>query len=217
MNDNGNSISELPVPKFKRVVVGVGILTAFILFFVFLAIYNLRNRMGIIPSTIWLLLVGFVFAGFIKTNGWKKSFTDILGAFSRNEFVRTVRRENAETDFQYGYKIFGKWFSYFTVGLKKIETVEWSTGQASHFAGRDMNDWQVVVWYDHGDSFKSQKKHMLKKPDKDLFIIGMSSAKLETAALGCSVLDLLRRAGATFIQGKNDCSFIRDSFTSIEK
>lgn len=216
MNDSGASISELPVPKTKRAVigamVGIVILTTFIILSVILAIYNLCNWTAIIPSTIWLLLVGFMAGGFIKTEGCKKITTDILGAFSWNEFIRTVRCENGNRELQYGFQIFGRRFSYFTVAVEKIETVNWNTGQASSMAGRDMNDWHVVVWYDHDDPVKSQKKHMLKKPNQDLYIIGMSGAKAETAALGLSILDLLRKIGATFTQGENDCTFVRQSF-----
>jgi hypothetical protein len=207
----------MSVPKTKRAAIGamVGIvmLTAFIVLSVLLAIYNLSDWTAIIPSTIWLLLVGFMLGGFIKTDGCKKITTDILGASSWNEFVRTVRWENGNSELQYGFQIFGRRFSYFTVAVEKIETVNWSTGQASSMAGRDMNDWHVVVWYDHNDPAKSQKDDMLKKPDQDLCIIGMSGTKAETSALGHSVLDLLRKTGATYTQGENDCTFVRQSFT----
>jgi len=205
MNDSDAPILELPVPKFKRVVIGAIMLAAFILFFVLLAIYNLCNFTGIIPSTIWLLLVGIVLGG------WKKFTTDILGTFSRKEFIRAIRRDDGKTDFEYGFRLFGRWFSYFTVAVGKIETVKWNTGQASHFAGRELDDWSVAIWYDHDDPVKSQNALSFKKPDQDLYIIGMSGAKAETAALGQSVLNLLRKSGATFTQGENDCAFVRQS------
>jgi len=215
MNDSGVPISELPVPKSKRAVIGAIMLTAFILFFVFLAIYNLCSWKAIIPSTIWLLLVGLTLGGFIKTEGSKKFATDILGAFSWNEFIRTIRLENGGIDFQYGFRMFGRWFAYFTVAVGKIESFNWSTGQASHLAGRELDDWSVAVWYRHDDLAKSQKalSYKSKKPDQDLFIIGMSGAKVETTALGHSVLNLLRESGASFAQGENDCAYVRESIS----
>lgn len=218
MSGSGLTISELPVPKTKRAaigaVVGMIMLTAFISFFVLLAIYNLCNLTAIIPSTLWLLLVGFVLGGFIKTDGCKRIATDILGAVSRKEFIRTICSENGTTDFQYGFRMFGRWFAYFTVTVEKIETVNWNTGQGSSMAGRDMNDWHVAVWYDHNDPAKSQKDHLLKKPDQDLCIIGMSGTKAETAAFGHSVLKLLRESGASFAQGENDCTYARQSISA---
>ena len=215
MNGGDVPISELPVLKVKRAVIGAIMLTAFILFFVILAIYNLCSWTAIIPSTIWLLLVGLTLGGFIKTEGSKKFATDILGAFSWKEFIRTIRSGNGKTDFQYGFRVFGRWFAYFTVAVEKIETVKWNTGQASHLAGRELDDWSVVVWYDHDDLAKSQKalSYKSKKPDQDLFIIGMSGAKVETAALGHSVLNLLRESGASFAQGENDCTYVRHSIS----
>lgn len=213
MDHNFVPILELPVPKTMRAVIGGTIctimLTTFTLFSVGLAIYNLCNWTAIIPSTIWLLLVGFFFSGLIKTDGCKKITTDILGTFSKKEFIRTISLEKGQTAFQYGFKIFGHWFSYFTVAVETIETVKWDTGQASDMAGRDMNDWHVAVWYDHDDPAKSQKQNTLKKPDQDLYIVGMSGAKAETAALGFAVVDLLRKTGATFAQGDDDCTFVR--------
>ena len=216
MNDSGIPILELPVPKLKRAAIGAAMLTAFILFFVLLAIYNLYSWTAIIPSTIWLLLVGFVLGGFIKTDGWEKFATDILGAFSRKEFIRTIRWENSKTDFQYGFRMFGLRFLYFSIAVERIESIKWNTGQASHMAGRELDDWHVVVWYDHDDPAKSQKQHMLKKPDQDLYIIGMSGAKAETAALGNSLLDLLREAGAIFAQGENDCTYVQQSVSAAQ-
>jgi len=210
MNDCGVPILELQVPKFRRVVMGAVLLMVFILSFVLLAVYNLRSWTAIIPSTLWLLLVGFVVGGFIKTDGWKKFATDILGAFAWREFIRTIRREDGSVDFQYGFWMFGQRFAHFTVVLGNLETVEWSSGQSSHRAGRDMNDWNVVVWYDHDDRAKSQKarSYTSRQPDQDLYIIGMSGPKAETAELGRAVLDLLRQSGATFVQGENDCTFV---------
>jgi hypothetical protein len=218
MNGNDTPILELEVPKPVRVVVGavvVGIFgTAFLLFFIFLAVYNLSNRMAIIPSAIWLLLVGSVLIGLSKEKGSKQFATEILGAFSRKEFVQTICRENGENEFQYGFRMFGLHFSYFTIAVDKIESVKWNTGQASHFAGRDVGDWHIAVWYDHGDLVKSKKQHWMKNPDQDLYLIGLEAPKEKTAALGHALLDLLQKSGASLIQGNNDCTFVRQSPTA---
>lgn len=215
MSHTSVPVQELPVPKSIRAVIGsfVGamFLSVFILFSVLLAIYNLCTWTAVIPSTIWLLLVGFVLGSFIKTDGWKKFATDILGGFAREEFIRTIHLGSNEPCLQYGFKMFGQRFPYFTVVVKKIESVEWSTGQASHFAGKDMDDWSVLVWYDHCDPAKSQRarSYNSRKPDQDLYGIVMSGKKETTAVLGHALIDLLRDAGVKFSQGENDNSFVR--------
>ena len=206
---------EFPVPKTIRAVIGsfVGamFLSVFILFSVLLAIYNLCTWTAIIPSMIWLLLVGLIAGNLIKSKERKQFAIDVLGSFSRKEFIRAIATENGETTFQYGFKMFGKWFLYFAVAVRKIEAIEWNTGQASHFAGKDMDDWHVVVWYDHDDPAKSQqaRSYKSKKPDQELFIVGMSGKKETTGAFGHALLGLLRDAGADFSQGENGCSFVR--------
>ena len=215
MSDGGLPSSELIVPKTRRVVIGgsIGmiIMLAFICLSCLLAVYDLFTLTALVPSTIWLLLVAFVLRGFVSVAGWKKVATDALGTLSGKEFARTTRTRDGQAIFQYGFRMFGRWFSYSTVMVKKIESIAWNTGQASHRAGKDVNDWHVVVWYDHDDVAKSQKalSYHSKKPDQDLFIIGMSGAREETAALGHSVLDLLRKAGAVFTPGENDCTYVR--------
>ncbi len=47
----------------------------------------------------------------------------------------------------FGYELFGRPFYYLRVEREWVVSVEMNTGQASHFAGRDMDDWQVALWY----------------------------------------------------------------------
>ncbi len=209
MNDSGISVLELHVPKPRRVIIGAIVLATFILFFISLAIYDLCNRMAIIPSLIWLLSISVTVIGFCREKGTRQFAVEILGAFSRKEFVRTKHRENDPNEFQYGFWMFGYHFSFCTIPVDKIESVEWHTGQASHFAGRDVGDWHVAVWYYHGDSVKRQKQRWMKNPERDLYLIGLSGPKEETAALGDALLDLLQKSGTTFAQGKDDSTFMR--------
>ena len=113
MND-GTPNLELAVPKSVREVVGavIGAIvgTVFLLFFIFLGIYNLFNCMAIIPSLIWLLLVGWVLIGFRREKGSKQFATEILGAFSLKQFVQTIRRKSDQNEIQFGYWMFGHRF-----------------------------------------------------------------------------------------------------------
>ena len=157
MNDGVATILELPVPKSKGTVLGAVVVTAFILSFSSLAIYNLFNWTGVLPSTLWLLLVGSVVVGTIKSKGLKQSAIELLGVFSLGEFVQAIRLTSGQVEVQFGYQLFGRRFVHFNIAVEKIEHVKWSTGQASHRAGRDVNDWSVAVWYDHGDPVKSER------------------------------------------------------------
>src|ERR1039458_2812396 len=201
-------VAYLKIPKPRRVVFGAILLTGFLLFFVFLAAYNLIHLVAMIPSTLWLLLVGTVFFGSCKERGAKTFLTEILGAFSAKEFTRAIRRDD-QNEIQFGFEMFGRGFLYFKLPVKKIESVNWSTGQATHLAGRDMKDWQVSVWYDHDDLVKSQKHQKWRKPDQEIYLVGPTTEKEKTAAFGLTFVELLRKSGATLVQGGNECTFVR--------
>ena len=213
MNDNDAPILELTVPKLIRAVIGAVIgaivLTTFILFFIFMAIYNLFNWMAIIPSVIWLLLVGWVLIGFSKEKSCKQFATEILGAFSLKQFVQTICRENGRNEIQFGYQMFGRRFLYLTIPVDKIDHVNWSTGQATDMAKRDMNDWSVAVWYDHCDPIKSQMKAKWRYPDQDIYIVGPLGRKQDITDFGHAFLDFLCKSGASLAQGNNECTFVR--------
>jgi hypothetical protein len=213
MND-GTPILELAVPKRIGAVIGATVLTAFVLFSIFLAIYNLFNWMAIIPSVIWLLLIGWTLISLSKEKGCRRFATEILGAFSLKQFVQAIRRENGLNEIQFGYQMFGNRFLYLTIPIDKIDHVNWRTGQATDMAKRDMNDWHVAVWYDHDNSIKSQKKAKWRHPDQDIYIVGPSGRKQEITNFGHALLDFLRKSGASLVQGNNECTFVRQLFTA---
>jgi len=203
------STVELAVPKPVGAVIGATVLIAFLLSSICLVIYNLLNWMAIIPSIIWLLLVGTVLIGLGKSTGHKQFATEILGAFSFKQFVQTIRRENSQNEIQFGYQMFGYRFLYLTVPVEKIDHVHWSTGQASHMAKRDMNDWSVAIWYEHGDPVKSPKQHWMRHPDQEDYIVGPQGRKREIENFGRTFVEFLQKSGAILVQGENECTFVR--------
>ena len=203
------STQELAVPKQMREVVGAMMLASFLLFFVSLAVYNLLNCAAIIPSILWLLLVGAVLAGFSREKGARPFAIEILGAFSLKHFVRTIHRETGGTEIQFGYRMFGRCHLYLTIPVEKIEHINWSTGQATHMARRDMNDWSIAIWYEHGDPIKSQKQKGSLNPDQDVYIVGTPGRKENVAAFGHALLVFLRGSGASLVPGNNECTFVR--------
>ena len=70
-----------------RVVIGVCLMAGFLGFFVVLGIHNLLNGTALIPSSLWLLLVGVIFFGFCKERGIKQVIIEIMGAFARQHFA----------------------------------------------------------------------------------------------------------------------------------
>lgn len=205
--------SELSIPKPVGTVIGASVMTAFLLFFFCLAIYNLIGLVAVIPSTLWLLLVIGVVFGRGKQVGTRQFLITVLGAFASKEFAWIIRREDAQNEMQLGYRFFGHRFFYLKIPVDKIVKVYWSTGQASHRAGCDMKDWSVAVWYEHGDPIRQQKQHNEKNPGQDIHIVGPPGKKDNTAAFGQAFLDFLRQSGASLVEGGNDCSFERQPVT----
>jgi len=77
-----------------------------------------------------------------------------------------------------------------------------------------MNDWSVVLWFDHGDPVKSQRNQRFRKPDQDVHIVGPSRRKDLTTAFGHSVLEFLRQAGADLVPGEDEFTFVRKAANS---
>jgi hypothetical protein len=204
---------ELRVPKPLGMVIGVVILTVFLTFFVLLAIYNLFNLAAIVPSILWLLLVGASVFSFCRENGMRQAAIEIQGAFALKEFIWMVDGENNSQKILLGYKFWGRRFVHREIGVPKIESVSWSTGQASSLAGRDVNDWHVAIWFDYDDSERSQRRRKSKhrKPGHDICIVGPSGRKEDTAAFGLRLVNFLREGGAQLLPGENETSFFRKS------
>ena len=103
----------------------------------------------------------------------------------------------------FGYELFGRRFLKQAIRVDRIETVEWRTGQATDVAGRDMNDWHVFVCYDHCDPAKSEKRRKwAKKPDQDVYVLGLSTRKEKIEALGMELVAFLQAAGASLVQSE---------------
>jgi hypothetical protein len=202
------------IPQPLRAVIGVCLMAGFLGFFVALGIHNLLNGTALIASSLWLLLVGVIFFGLCKERGIKQVCIEIMGAFARKHFVWTFLTAAGETQLRFGYQIFGSRYFVLTVPVDKVQSVHWSTGQASHMSGRDVGDWSVALWYDHGDPAKSQAQKNQRWPDQEVYILGPTGPKHQVAAFGQAFLDFLRQSRVCLVQGENDCTFIRQSIAN---
>jgi hypothetical protein len=73
-----------------------------------------------------------------------------------------------------------------------------------------MNDWSVKLWYDHGDSERSKKHHMLRKPDQNIYIVGSSRPKEDTVVLGKGFISFLSCIGVLLTKGEDDNIYVRE-------
>lgn len=165
--------------------------------------------MALIPSLIWLALI----ASYVWSTGGLRSFLlGQLGLFGQH-FFEWGPPDGEPRDVRFGFQLLGHRFLEKRIPLDKIESVEWCTGQATDIAGREMNDWQVWVWFDHDDPKRgeAQRKRRYRKPDQDLYGVDPSGPRDRTEALCLSLVSLLRRAGVDLIQGASATCFVRQA------
>jgi hypothetical protein len=200
---------EMNIPKSRGEIVSTGFLS-FIVVSAFLAVLNLANHDAIILSIIWLLLVGWILWSKCQDAGGIRGYLiDWLAVFAGRDFVSVPQEDTHQARIRFGYDLFGRRFYQKDIGFDRIESVEWSTGQATSRAGRDMNDWSVTLWYDHGDSERSKKHHMLRKPDQNIYIVGSSRPKEDTATLGKEFVSFLSGVGVLLVRGEGDNVYVR--------
>ena len=209
---------ELRIPRSFREhmghVVGACFLALIVVFFSTLAVSHLRNFAStsvfvLVAAALWLLLVALgVGTSLVETGGIGAFVTVILGAFSRNQFVDVIAQASGRRILRHGFRLLGLLPLYYrTVPLDRITHLEWSAGQATSLAGRDMNDWNVTIWYKPEPPVKVRYPGGCR-PEEDLFIVGLCGAKNSTAAFGRDFVEFLVVAGLPMMQGENDCSFV---------
>jgi hypothetical protein len=199
--------AEMHVLCPRRAVVAVSIvsviLIAFLSFTLWLAIGNLLHPHGLrwialACSATWVLIVTGVFAGLCyDAGGVRQQFIRMLGALSSRQFVRIELSASGEPVLCLGYSIVGKNFYYRKVRLDGITGVSWNAGQGSHRVGKDLDDWNVAVWY---ESAAAQTKLSPWHRDREeLDIVGMDGPKESIEQLGRSLVDFLCAAGIELV------------------
>jgi hypothetical protein len=142
--------------------------------------------------------------------GLRRYLVDRFSFFAGRRFVLYPSEQTNSSRIRFGFEIFGRRVFQRDVQIERIESVEWTPGQATSMAGHDMNDWHVVLWFDHCNPEKSQRDHMLRKPNQDLLIVGPARRKEDTSSLGFEFVAFLRKSGARLKQGANDNVFVRE-------
>lgn len=206
-----DSHAELEIPVSARERRFQVLWTALVVGFTVLAFWNLINQVGVVASSIWMVMVALGFwSAWSGEGGIRKWWIDYLGGFAAKKFVQVIPVEGGRSDLRFGFWFGGRrWFEA-RIGVDTIAAIDWRMGQASSLAKRDMNDWHVALWFDPDDAEESEKPTKSNpNPASGIYIVGPSQAKEPTQTFAMDLVNLVRRAGAALERGQDSCSFVR--------
>lgn len=199
---------ELPRPDGA---IFIAIFSTIIAFFVAVAFYNLAHYRvfpvyAIVLSIIWLLIVtASVYCGITEEHGVRNFVCNRMAPFSRHHFVEALQRAGAGQVVRFCFTFFNRRFTLLEIPSSKIASIKWSAGQATSLAGRDMEDWHVVVWYHRNGSKRWTTADDYR--EEALHIVGPSGPKTKTARTGQALVAFLESRGVIFVPASNKCEF----------
>lgn len=195
--------SEIAIPKWSGEVIAAIVFFVIAVIASLVAILNLVFRVDFVFSCIWLAFVALGVRGTCKGQGGvRKCLINFLGYLACKQFVESIRHDTGAVEIGFGYQLIGCRLLYLKVPLDKIEYVDWRPGQAPGI-------WHVFIWFDHDDAERNMKSKSRRKSDLNIYQVGPSRRKKRTEALGRAFVEFLCRAGATMVQGQDDCSYVR--------
>ena len=182
-----------------RVVIGLAITSAFLGFFCALAAKNLLDFRGssglaIVASALWLLLVAVVIGVLLYADGPRQAMVNLLGQFSRKHFVALLPAGGEHQRIGFGFQIFGLKFYRLLADLGGVAMVDWSSGQGSHFARKDIGDWDVAVWVSR-DSIRGTGPRGLGRDAMIVYLVGFCHPRPVVESFGRELVEFLQRAG----------------------
>lgn len=203
-----SSRREMTTPRSRADDIFCYIISVVVVAFVLLAIVNLCNGAALIASSLWLGLVAMmVWTTCREQGGVRKYLINWLGNLAGKRFVEFDPADAPPQSLRFGFQLFSRCFIQKSILLNSIKKVEWSTGQATNMAGRDMNDWQVWIWFTKNNFAIGKKQRSSWK--SDLYGFGSSGCKVKTEVLGLSFVAFLRDAGADLIPDATTACFVR--------
>jgi hypothetical protein len=209
----------LPIPNSRTEVTLQFAATLIVVVFTLLGFVNVCSGVALVPSLIWLALVtAMVWSSSREQGGLRRFLITLLGSLFGQRFVESDTSGAPPGDIHFGFDLFGRRFIQKCIAMERIESVEWSTGQATAMAGRDMNDWHVFVWFDHRDptTAETKRKWGARRPEQDIYGVGSPARKARTEALGMAFIAFLREAGVDLVQGETPTCFVRRTTESGE-
>jgi hypothetical protein len=189
------------IPKSYAEAITRPVFTVMVFCFTLGGVINLFRGDAIIASSLWLAAVAFGYWIQCKDKGIRSYLIDYLGDVAGRYFVESRPEGVRPAEILFGFEFLGRRFIQRRVAQDKIDSVEWKTGQRTDMAGHDMNDWAVVLRFDHDAPDK--------KKFRDLHIIGPARRKKKTEALGLAFVDFLRNAGVPLERCGEDGRFVR--------
>lgn len=207
MNAEPNTDIRLKLPPAGGAV-SFTIVASIVAFFVGVAAYNLRHSAALSAleiggSLLWLCIAGLSLVfGIAEAGGFRRSFVNCLGMFSRRAFIEICRPGEGPVMFRFGFECLGREFDYAHIELARIGMVHWGAGQASDMSGRDQDDWTVAVWYWKPSCTGPWNRRTGK--DMDIIIVTPYLPKEEAAAVGRSVIEALNDVGVQLVPDDRD-------------
>jgi hypothetical protein len=170
--------------------------------------YRHSSKVTLLCSAVWLLLAGFMLIEPIHEVGLRQLLINVLGSLSQDHFARLAEPHEERKWLIFGFRLLGKTFHFLVIETSGIKKIDWSTGQATALAGRDMNDWQVTIWF-RNDSICEGRTWDISfdRDETTLYLIGPSGPRSETNIFGQQFLDLCRRAGLEFESAESQTLF----------
>ena len=163
------------------------------------AIFNLVHFEALIPSTLWLALAAFGVWAALDDGPPGHLLINTLGGFSYRQFVEAARSDKGNLSINFGYELFGRSFYQLRIPAEDVWWVNWTAGQASHRAGRDMDDWHVAIWYrDEND----------KIDGRNLRLIGYESSRERIRKFGNQCVEFLKRAGIELVWDEAESEWV---------
>ena len=186
------------------------VFTAVLAFFVAVALFDLANY-EVMPlyvtvlSLLWLLIVtGGLTLGILDEGGIRRFLLNRLAAYSADHFTEVIRGDGNDLTVRFGFTVRKRRFIQSQIAGAAITSVAWNTGQATSLAGRDMNDWHVILWYHRKGSKRWTETGC---GEEDLRIVGPMDAKTNTVAFGKSFVAFLCAAGIELNATEDECVF----------
>ena len=196
MDANVTEASQFLVFKSRSVPIIATIGTAVVASSLWLAVENLLHRTAVAPSALWLFLIAFVVISNIRNSGLRAFVAACAGAFSRQQ-VLIVNASDDCSILQVGFRLFGFNIVEHRLLAEDLVSIRCSRGQASDLAGRDVNDWSVILWYRHHDRKIQaiQQQFGAPRPGQSPLVIGPPRKKTLTEPLARRVICFLNESG----------------------
>jgi hypothetical protein len=184
-----------------------------IVFFVVVAFFNLANYRilpvyPIVLSVIWLLIVALgllmIFSE-VYEHGIRQFVVVQLAPFSPHHFIEAPQQVGDDQIVRFGFILFKRQFIQLQISRAEIASIEWSSGQSTSLAGRDMNDWHAVVWFHRQGSKRAITTGSCREDTPHL--VGSAGPRTEAAATSRALVAFLESAGIAFRPSPNECGF----------